>query len=198
MHSTTRSRLSAAAAALTLLTGALTGCGSDSASTSSTSSSSTSAATSSSGSTAAAAALTITDAWCKSSDSMAADMASMTGCFGTLHNSTDAPIHITGGSSPAAGIVQLHETVKNAAGEMQMQEAKSGFTVPAKGTFALAPGANHVMLMELAKPLDNGTSVSVSLTTDAGEVPVDFAVRTYAGGNEPYSSGSSSMSMSSS
>ncbi len=188
MSTTSRSRSSAAASALAL-TLALAGCGSSGSTTSSSGTpASTPMSTSTSASTATAAALTVTDAWCKSTDSMPADATSMTGCFGTLVNSTDKAIHLTGGTSPAAKMVELHETVKNATGDMVMQPAKDGFTVPANGTFVLAPGANHVMLMQLVKALDNGTTLQIVLSSDSGDFPIDWAVRTYSGGNESYQS----------
>ena len=57
-------------------------------------------------------------------------MAEMTGAFGILRNAGTQPLHVTGGWSPAAGRVELHETVKNASGSMQMQKAQNGSPSP--------------------------------------------------------------------
>lgn len=135
---------------------------------------------------AAGPALTIVDGWCKSTDTMPDGFKDMTGCFGTVKNTGSADITITGGSSAAAQMVQTHETVMGADGKMQMQEAKKGFTVKAGGTFELKPGANHVMLMMISKPLQIGDAIPVTLKTSTGEVPVSFQARAFDAANETY------------
>ncbi len=132
------------------------------------------------------AALTIADAWCKSTDSMPEGKKEMTGCFGTLTNTTDAAITISGGMSPTAGMVELHETVMNNSGQMQMQPKSGGFVVPAKGTFELKPGANHVMVMMLKQEIKTGDMVAVTLKTTAGDIPLSFSARAFSGANESY------------
>ncbi|MGL5927338.1 MAG: copper chaperone PCu(A)C [Dermatophilaceae bacterium] len=114
------------------------------------------------------------------------EMEPMTAMFGTLRNSSDRPVTVTGGSSPAAGRIELHETVPRAAGAMQMQEKRGGFVVPPGGSFTLEPGADHVMLMELAGSLENGATTTVSLTTSAGEVTFTVPVRAFSGAEESY------------
>ncbi|MCA1783697.1 MAG: copper chaperone PCu(A)C [Dermatophilaceae bacterium] len=138
----------------------------------------------------ASAGLTLVDGWAKAVEEVTEDgMGSMTGVFGTLTNSTDADIHLTGGSSPAASMVELHETVMSD-GTMVMREAADGFVVPAGGTFVLEPGANHVMLLGLTAPVRAGSDVEVLLTAEDGsEVTVVVAARTFAGGEETYAPG---------
>ena len=143
--------------------------------------------------TAAAGKLTLTDGWVRSKEvlpstatGMASDM-SMTGVFGTLTNTTDQQITITGGSSPAAGLVELHETVPGSDGAMVMRPKSGGFVIPAKGTFVLKPGGNHIMLMKMSAMPKIGTTVDVTLQTSAGEVKLSsIAVRNFAGGDEKY------------
>lgn len=170
-----RTLIAGAAAGVLALT--LTACGSSS-STSTTSTPSASAST--------AAVLTLQDGWAKSTDSMSADKKTMTGVFGMLKNTGSTPLTITGGSSAAGKMVQMHETVMNSSGTMQMQEAKAGFTIPAGGTFELKPGANHIMVMDLVKDLKVGDTVSIDLKTSAGTITVTAAVRAFPGGNESY------------
>lgn len=110
----------------------------------------------------------------------------MTAMFGTLRNTSGSALTVTGGSSPLAGKVELHETVKTDTGAMQMQQKQGGFTIPAGGTFVLEPGANHVMLMDLAGPVPNGSQASVTLTTSAGEVTLTVPVRAFSGAEESY------------
>ena len=149
-----------------------------------------------------AAALVLDDGWVKAVDAGGAtmsspssstptaggmhEMAAMTGLFGTLRNTSDRDITVTGGTSPAAGKVELHETVKNDTGAMQMQPKADGFTVPAGGTHVLEPGGDHVMLMGLTGPLANGTTTTLTLVTTAGDVVLTVPVRAFPGAEESY------------
>lgn len=170
-----RSLLAGASAGLLALT--LAACGSPSTTTSDPASPSASAS---------AAALTLDEGWVKATEGMGGAMAEMTGAFGVLKNATDKPVHVTGGASPVADLVELHETVKNASGTMQMQKAQDGFTIPAKGSFELKPGANHIMLIELKAPVKVGDTVEITLTTDAGDVPLTVSARAFTGAQESY------------
>ena len=110
----------------------------------------------------------------------------MTGSFGTLVNSTDADITVTGGSSPVAGMVELHEVVM-AEGEMVMQPKPGGFVVPAGGSLTLEPGGLHVMLMGLKESIAPGTDVPITLTLSNGEsITYTTVAKDFAGGNESY------------
>jgi periplasmic copper chaperone A len=136
------------------------------------------------------AGLTLVDGWAKAVEEVTeGGMGSMTGVFGTLTNSTDTDIHLTGGSSPVASIVELHETVMSD-GTMVMREATDGFVVPAGGSFALEPGANHVMLLGLTSPVPAGSDVEVLLTAEDGTaVTAVVSARTFAGAEESYAPG---------
>ena len=149
-----------------------------------------------------AAGLVLDDGWVKAVDAGGTTMSSpspststaggmhemvpMTGMFGTLRNTSDRDITVTGGTSPAAGRVELHETVKNDSGAMQMQPKADGFTVPAGGTHVLQPGGDHVMLMGLTGPLANGTTTTLTLVTTAGDVVLTVPVRAFPGAAESY------------
>lgn len=174
----------AAAAALAL---ALSGCGD---STTTTSEATATTTTASAAADPAAEGLTLVDGWAKAVEEVTEDgMGSMTGIFGTLTNDTDTDIQLVGGSSPAASMVELHETVMSG-GTMVMREAEGGFVVPAGGTFVLEPGANHIMLLGLTGPVPAGSEVEVALTAEDGtEVTVVVAARTFAGAEETYAPG---------
>ncbi|MCZ9308531.1 copper chaperone PCu(A)C [Corynebacterium uberis] len=107
----------------------------------------------------------------------------MTAVFGTLVNHTDKDVRITGlTSSLGTATYQLHEVVNGV-----MQEKPGGFVVPANGTYELAPGADHMMIMGYAHPVASGDTVTLTLTTDAGEVEVpEVPVRVIAAGEENY------------
>lgn len=187
-------RRAAAGALLTVLLTPLAGCGSgdDAASSAgSAASSAVSSAASSMGSAASTVRPTITEAWAKAVETTTGKHP-MTGVFGVIHNPGPAPLRISGGSSPAAGMVELHETVKDGNGQMTMRPVKGGFTVPAGGTLVLRPGGNHIMLMMLTAPVRAGTSVTVTLQTSAGELKVTAPARTFTGGQESYAPSASS------
>ncbi|MBM6404690.1 copper chaperone PCu(A)C [Phycicoccus sp. CSK15P-2] len=122
-----------------------------------------------------------------------ADMsAPMTAMFGTLHNGSDEDVTVTGGSTPVAGTVELHETVRNDSGETQMQPKADGFVVPAGGDLTLQPGGDHVMLMDLTGPLANGSEATITLQTSAGDVTLTVPVRAFSGAEESYAPSPSS------
>lgn len=186
-RTTSRTRTLGLTAVALVAAAGLAGCsGSSSASTGA----STAAAPSSSS---AAATLTLADGWVRSKEVLpptatgkAADP-TMTGVFGTLTNPTDKDVTVTGGSSPAAGKVEMHETVAGPNGAMVMQPKQGGFVVPAKGTFVLKPGGNHIMLMELSSMPKIGTALDLTLQTSTGEVKLTaIPVRNFAGGDEKY------------
>lgn len=116
-----------------------------------------------------------------------ASSASMTGAFGILRNEGDAPLRVVSATSPAAARVELHDTVKDADGQLQMQQVEGGFVVPPRSRLVLEPGGRHVMLMGLQQPVEAGTTVDVTLTSEEGEVlTVELPVREFAGAEETY------------
>ena len=131
--------------------------------------------------------VTLQDGWVKAVDETGAE--SMTGVFGTLRNPTDAAVHLSGGSSPVAHMVELHETVMEG-GAMVMRKAEHGFVLEAGESLVLEPGGNHIMLMGLTDPIEAGTDVAITLTTvDGGTLDVVVAARTFAGAQETYAPG---------
>jgi copper(I)-binding protein len=79
-----------------------------------------------------------------------------------------------------AKMTQVHETTTAADGSMGMQEIAS-IPMTAGTPLALVSGGFHIMLMELAKPLETGTSVAVTLTFESGATTiVDVPVLTEA------------------
>lgn len=162
---------------------ALAGCGS-SADTASNQPSSSEVSTSAPAET---GALTVEGAWVKAANS------NMTGAFATLTNTGDEPITIDGASSDAAGMVQLHTTeIDPNTGTSTMKEAKDGFTVEPGGSFELAPGGNHIMLMEMECSLVAGTTTVITLDTSAGPVEIETEVRDFSGAKEEYAPGEAS------
>lgn len=110
------------------------------------------------------------------------------GAYLTITNSGSTADRLMAGSSPVAGVVQIHEMamVDNT---MTMRELPDGLTIPAGETAVLKPGGFHVMLMELSAPLVEGTMVPVTLVFEnAGSVTLDFPVAAL-GAKEPPDAG---------
>lgn len=127
-----------------------------------------------------AQALTLTDGWAKAGSGM-------TAAFGTLTNATDAPITLTTASSDVAARTELHTMTKQPDGTMKMVQKEGGFVIPAGGTLSLAPGGDHIMLIDLQRELRNGDEVKVTLTSDSGEsFEWTIPVRSFTGAEEEY------------
>jgi copper(I)-binding protein len=132
----------------------------------------------------AAHTLSITDAWVKAADT------GMSAAFGTLENSGPKDVTVVSAQSPASSMLQLHETTSNDAGEMVMREKKSGFVVPAGGSLELAPGGNHIMLMDLTNPIKAGDEATFTLTlSDGSTYEFTAAAKDFTGANETYTGG---------
>ncbi|GAA5147124.1 hypothetical protein GCM10025768_06660 [Microbacterium pseudoresistens] len=170
-------RSAAGAGALALAAGlALSGCA-PAASAGTSPSASASAST-------AASSVTVVDGWIKAADS------GMSAAFGELRNDGAADATLTAVRTTASSMIQLHETVDDGAGQMQMQEKDGGFAIPAGGRHVLEPGGDHIMFMELAAPLRAGDEVELTLEfSDGSTTSVTLPVKDYAGANEKYSDG---------
>jgi copper(I)-binding protein len=84
---------------------------------------------------------------------------------------------LLGARSGVAARVELH-THANDNGVMRMRPLDGGIEVPAGGTAALAPGGDHIMLMDLKAPLAEGDSFPLTLVFErAGEITVDVKVK---------------------
>lgn len=123
----------------------------------------------------------ISDAWVKAADS------GMTGAFGWIVNESDQDITVVSVTSDVATTIELHETVADATGAMIMRPKDGGFPVAAGQTFKMEPGANHIMLLDLAQPLVAGADVVFTLTLqDGSTVKFTAPVKEYSGANESY------------
>ena len=95
--------------------------------------------------------------------------------FMTIENKGKEAERLLSVSSPAAGIVEIHE-MKMDGGMMQMREV-NGLEIKPGATIELKPGGYHVMLMDLKAPLKQGESVPVTLKFEkAGSVEVKAAI----------------------
>jgi len=89
--------------------------------------------------------------------------------------SSGAADRVVGASSPVAGRVEMHITVREG-NVMKMREV-TAFEVPAGGTFELKPGGAHLMLMDLKRPLKKGEKVPLTLKLEkGGELKLELTV----------------------
>ncbi|MBP1327582.1 copper(I)-binding protein [Leucobacter exalbidus] len=124
-------------------------------------------------------AVTLDGGWAKAADGMS-------GVFGTLHNAGDTDLTLVSATSSVADIVELHESITSGS-STTMREVEGGFSVPAGGSFELAPGGNHIMLMELQAPLLAGDEVPVTLTFDDGStLDATVLAKDFGGAQENY------------
>ncbi len=125
-----------------------------------------------------AAAVVVTDAWCRATP----NGARAGGCFATFTARTDD--RLTGGSTPRAAQLQIHEMTTEG-GMMKMGLIEGGLPLPAGQAVALAPGGNHIMLMELTQPLTDGETVPLTLSFAAAPaVTVQAQVRRVTPGGD--------------
>ncbi|MCP2015708.1 copper(I)-binding protein [Deinococcus sp. HSC-46F16] len=95
----------------------------------------------------------------------------------TLRNPGKTPVVLTSARSSAAGHVMLMTTRRDAQGRVGMSGVKS-LTVPAGGQLILKPGGDHLMLMDLMRPLKPGERVPLVLVArDGRTLTVSATVR---------------------
>ena len=98
------------------------------------------------------------------------------GGFLKITNTGTTPDRLISASSPAAGLVQVHE-MKMDGSVMRMREVEKGLEIPAGGSVTLAPGGYHLMMMELKGALKQGSKVPVTLVFEkAGKIDVQLSV----------------------
>ncbi|NJM84404.1 MAG: copper chaperone PCu(A)C [Tabrizicola sp.] len=100
--------------------------------------------------------------------------------FFTIHNGTDQDDMLIGAATDAAARTELHTHVEDANGVMSMQKIEGGIALPSGDMAELARGGDHVMLMGLKAPLQDGDTISLTLTFEHApaetiEVQVDNA-----------------------
>ncbi|GAB94721.1 hypothetical protein BJY21_000507 [Kineosphaera limosa] len=134
----------------------------------------------------AGAGLEVLDAWTVARPDVAANP--MTGVFGIVRNVGDHDVELVAATSSASQRAELHATV-NKNGQPAMQHVEK-IKVPAGGSLVLQPGGDHVMVMDLTRPIAVGDTVNVTLTTqDGGSLEFRAVAKQFAGANEPYHSG---------
>ena len=161
---------------------ALTACGSDATGDDDAASGASDAA--------AGCALSVSDQWVKATDE------DMTAVFGTISNPGTSAVTVVAVSSPQAGMAEIHEVVTTD-GSSVMQPKEGGLQIAAGASASLAPGADHLMLMDLTGPIQAGDEVEVTLQCADGATTEFLAVaKPFEGGGESYAPDQDDMEMS--
>lgn len=127
-----------------------------------------------------AQALTATDTWAKAAES------GMSAAFGTLHNNSETPLELHKVSNAAGDEIQLHE-MTGSGQDMSMKQLEGDLVIAPGADVVLAPGGNHLMFMDLKKPLVAAQSTTLDLEfSDGSSTEVDFAIRNFDGAKENY------------
>ncbi|MCX5065834.1 copper chaperone PCu(A)C [Micromonospora lupini] len=131
---------------------------------------------------AAAGVVAIRDPWVKAADK------GMTAAFGTLVNDGDADVTVTGAATSVSSM-ELHEMAMQD-GKMVMRQKQGGIVVKARSTHALEPGGDHLMLMNLTRPVQAGDELTFTLTFADGRTQQFNAVaKPFTGAQESYAPG---------
>lgn len=130
------------------------------------------------------AEIKIADAYARSASPMAKSGAA----FLVIRNADATADRLIGAQSDAAARTELHTHLDDGNGVMRMVHVEEGFELPADGEITMVRGGKHVMLMGLTSPMEQGGTVTVTLTFEnAGdivvEVPVDLERQDHGGMN---------------
>jgi periplasmic copper chaperone A len=139
--------------------------------------------------------ITVSDAWARTSPMVVTRGA----VYMEIRNAggTDDALVAASVDSSVAASVEIHETVAvmptggmgtgmgdgdaSPGSEMMEMRPVERIEVPAGGSASLEPGGYHVMLLDLAAPLEEGGTISVTLTfEEAGEIEITADVRATA------------------
>jgi copper(I)-binding protein len=94
----------------------------------------------------------------------------------TMTMSSDSTMTMSSDSTMTMSDMSSDTTMPMGSGEMVMQEVES-IAIPAGETVELKPGGYHIMLIDLAAPLETGQEFDIVLTfANAGEVTVAVVV----------------------
>lgn len=97
--------------------------------------------------------------------------------FMKLHNTGDTDDRLIAAQTDAAQRVELHTHIETGDGVMQMTEIEGGIPLPSGEMHKMVRGGDHVMLMGLNGPLEQGKDITVTLVfEEAGEVVVTIPV----------------------
>jgi copper(I)-binding protein len=96
--------------------------------------------------------------------------------YAVIRNGAARGDRLLGAACTCAREVQIH-VMSTTNGVMRMAPASDGLPVPARGALTLAPGAAHLMILGLTRPVRVGERVTMTLRfQNAGAVQAHFHV----------------------
>lgn len=117
--------------------------------------------------------ISVEGAWARSSPSMAGAGAA----YAVISNQGNEADRLISVSSDAAKTAEVHESYMDK-GMMMMRPVQGGLEIPASGKVELKPGGYHIMLINLAKPLEAGAKITIVLKFEkAGEITVEAEIK---------------------
>jgi len=117
--------------------------------------------------------LVISQAWSRQTPSGA----KVAGAYLTIENKGTTADTLVSGSGDVAGRIEIHEMAMDG-GVMKMRPLDKGLVIDPGKTVKLAPGGNHLMLLDLKSQLKQGDKVPVTLQFEkAGKVNVSLDVQ---------------------
>jgi copper(I)-binding protein len=136
-----------------------------------------------------APAVTVVDPWVKTAE------AGMTAVFGTFSTTGSAPVTVVSAQTSASPRTELHEVLTGADGSTIMRPKNDGFVIEPGTPRLLAPGGDHIMIMDLTSPIRPGDQVEVTLTlSDGSTISFTALAKETSGGEENYEGGAGDMS----
>lgn len=121
--------------------------------------------------------LTVTSPWSRATPGGA----KIGGGYLKITNNGRAPDRFVGGTSDVSDRVEIHE-MSMTNGVMKMRPLPNGLEIKPGETVELKPGGNHLMFVDLKRPLKQGESVKATLRFEkAGSLEVNFAVNALGG-----------------
>ncbi len=116
----------------------------------------------------------IEGAWARPSPKMAGAGAA----YMVIKNTGGEDDKLLSGETPAAEVVELHESYMDENQVMHMRAVEGGYIqIPAGGQVELKPGGYHIMLIKLVEPLEAGTTIPLTLRFEkSGEIEIEVPV----------------------
>jgi copper(I)-binding protein len=119
--------------------------------------------------------IAIGDAWIRALPAGVPD-----GGYFTLHNGGNTGVSLTGATSPACGMVMLHQS--SDMGGMSHMDDIASVDVAAGATVKFAPGGMHLMCMNPSAAVKPGGKIAVTLRfVDGSQQTAEFVVRDATG-----------------
>jgi copper(I)-binding protein len=106
---------------------------------------------------------------------VASPVAQTAAVYLSLRNHADRDDRLFRVEGDVADRIELHSSIQTDDGVMRMVELEDGIALPSGETHALGPGGDHIMLLGLTRPLEQGDTFDLTLYFDVW-IPVTVTV----------------------